>query len=248
MKKITRLLVASVALMSATSMAGLIQAVKPVSEDAPFRITTGLKSGLLNNDKGTGINNVGLGLGFAHNVGYDFTYGIAVSGDWASMGRDRVFGGEEAESKNRLWMLDVELSASFMPEVAERLHVGGLLGFGFTEKFGAVARQAKEANKIVFGDMSLRAGLGLSYGFTDMFSMYVAPSYTFTGIRFYASDATEAAKKDRFYSGMEAPVGFWFSASENVGVYVDVNTKFADFSNFTKSWRNDFTLGVAFAI
>ncbi|HXW52741.1 MAG TPA: hypothetical protein VEL47_01420, partial [Myxococcota bacterium] len=75
----------------------------------------------------------------------------------------------------------------------------------------------------------------------------------FTEIRFSKGDATadqkEALKKKSNHWGFEVPVGFYFGASENIGVYLDINTKFAQFGeNFKDSWREDFTLGLAFAL
>jgi len=252
MKNIKNLLMAAVALLSMSSTASLIQPSYPPSEDTPYRVAIGLKSGLVKNPNGTGVNNIGGGIGFTHNVGYDFFWGLAASYDWASLGHNRVFGGNEHETGYAGSRIEVELSLGFMPEVAERFHVGGLFGFGWGHLFNKTVAEEAKALGIAFGDLNLRVGPAFSYGFTDMCGIYFAPAYTLTGIRFAKGDSQfkELIKENSNLSGVELPVGLYFGASENVGFYLDVNTKFTDLrENHRKdSWREDFTLGMTFAM
>lgn len=252
MKNIKRLFVAAVALVSASSMASLLQPTVPVSEDAPFRISGGIHSGLVKNKDGMGANDLGAAIGFTHNVGYDFEYGLSVGGGWAAPHPLRIFMDESDKNKSAGARMDVELMARFMPELAERFHVGGLLGIGFGRQFGEFAK--KENENVAFGDLAFKAGIALSYGFSDMVSMYFAPAYTMTGIRFVKGDATEAVKKDlkaaSNKSGFELPLGVWFGVSDSTGLFVEANTRNVDVSKVGEiaSWREEVTLGVSFAL
>jgi opacity protein-like surface antigen len=246
MKNIKNLFVAACALLSAVSMAA-VQPGVPVSEDAPIRVSAGLHGGLMKNEKGFGTDALGLGLSFAHNVGYDFEYGLGLSGDFAAGGK-RLFVTEETKDRNGVRM-GVDLMARFMPEVAEKLHLGGILGLGWGTQFGGEALKP-EKELVAFGDLAVRVAVGMSYGFSDMVSLYFSPGYTLTGIRF-ASDKVvdkDAFKKHANLSGVEAPLGLMFSMSDSVGMFVEANTQFTDFQNFTRSWREDVTLGVSFSM
>ena len=111
------MLAAACALVSAASMAVLVQPGVPVSEDAPIRVSAGVGAGFVKNDNGFGVNNLGLGLGFAHNVGYDFEYGVAVSGDFAKLSNARIFT-DDMGDKSSGFGVGVDLLARFLPEVA----------------------------------------------------------------------------------------------------------------------------------
>ncbi len=251
MKNIKNLLVATIALVSVGGMANLMQPFVPTTEDAPVRVTTGLQGGLIrDNEKNFGVNNLGLGIGFTHNVGYDFEYGLAIGGSWAAGQSGRLFTQPTTDAKISGMRLDVELLARFMPLVADSLNFGGFLSVGYQNQFGGEGlKPVKDA--ITFGDMSARVGLAVSYAFTDMFSLYFAPAYALTNIRFVKDDAAEpmktVLKEGSNLSGVEFPVGFWFGR-ENVGVYLEANTRFVSFKKFTESWREDVTLGVSFAM
>lgn len=252
MKNIKQLLVAAIALVSASSMANLAQPHVATTEDAPMRVTAGLQGGLLKNDNGFGVNNLGLALGFTHNVGYDFEYGLAVGGNWATPEYDR--GGRlfmEESKKASGVRIETELLARFMPEIADSFRLGGLVSVGWSNQFGGEALK-KVKDSVAFGDLAVRAGLATSYGLTDMVAVYFAPSYALTQIRFAASKATEAQKKDikegSNLSGLELPVGLWFATGDNVGLYLEANTRFRNFKQFTKTWKEDITLGVSFAM
>jgi hypothetical protein len=254
MKNIKRLFVAAVALVSASSMASLMQPTVPVSEDAPFRISGGLHSGLVKNDNGMGANDLGAAIGFTHNVGYDFEYGASIGGGWAAPNVSRLFTKDVdiAGKKTHGARMDVELMARFMPELADKFHVGGLLGIGWGHQFGEFAKAQHE--NIAFGDLAFKAGIPLSYGFTDMVSMYFAPAYTLTNIRFVKGSASDDVKKSikdvSNTSGFELPLGVWFGVSDSTGLFVEANTRNVDVSNAGKitSWREEVTLGVSFAL
>jgi hypothetical protein len=263
MKNIKRLLVATVALLSVGSMA-TVQPGVPVSEDAPIRITTGLGGALFHrqdiaagvfgaNEHKAGVRlaDLSFGLGFAHNVGYDFEYGLGIKTGWANP-RTGIF--TEAGKDNSGMRLDIELMLRFMPELAEKFHFGGLLGLGWGRQWGEGFKDF--AKRVAFGDFAFKAGLGLSYGLSDMVALYFTPAYTFTNVRWASggADAAEATANKAYIkdssnlSGVEAPVGLWVSMSDNVGLFLDVNTQFVNFKKFKDSWKEDFTLGVSFAL
>lgn len=253
MKNIKRLMVATVALLSVSSMASLMQPHVPTTEDAPIRVSAGLVGGLVKPKTGFGASNLGLGIGFTHNVGYDFEYGLAIAGNWSSYMDARLF---TDDSKDIAGLgLDVELLARFMPQIADAFRVGGYLNVGYSAQFGggenAIIKALKE--RIAFGDLGLRVGLAASFGFSDMVSMYFAPAYTLTGIRFASDKVSTDADKKAFkelsnLSGVDLPLGVWFGVADNVGLYLEANTRFRNFSKFTESWKEDVTLGVSFAM
>lgn len=268
MKNIKQLLVAATALLSVGSMASLMQPHVPTSEDAPMRVSAGVISGMLmgvNNEAkdgktGFGFNSLGVGIGFTHNAGYDFEWGAAIAGSWAapaghqSEAAYRIFS-KDAEKKQGV-RLDVELLARFMPEVADAFRLGGFVTVGYGYNFGGSddpdIKGMKEAT--AFGDLAMRVGLATSFGFSDMVSMYFAPAYALTAIRFAKSDKVkeEGAKKAfaevSNLSGIELPLGFWFGVADNVGLYLEANTRFRNFAKFKDSWQEDVTLGVSFAM
>lgn len=255
MKNVKSLLVATLALLSVNSMAVLIQPLAPVSEDAPMRVSLAAKSGLIDNTNpalpgsGFGLSNLGGGLGFAHNVGYDFQWGLAASYDWVGLRGGRIFKENEPAGSR----IAAELSLGFLPEVAEKFHLGGLFGFGWAGSFGEnVTKELEGSGFSRVGEFNLRVNIELSYWFSDMFNMSLAPGYTLSHIRFAKSDASdmqkEAIKKVSSFSGIELPLEFFIAASENVAVYLNANTKFVDITKAKDSWREDLTLGLAFAM
>jgi len=249
MKHMNRLLVAMVALVSMSSMA-LINPSKPADEDAPCRISTAVKGGLIQNTSGVGLSNVGLGIGFTHFI-YGFEYGLAVAGDWAALPPNRLVGGGKTERDNSGFLLDTELLLRFMPEVAERLNAGIQLAFGWNYLFGDKAKTYAQVKKIKFGDFSLKFGPALSYGFTPDVYIYTAPAVTFTGLRAYvdteAKKAAVDAKEVNFW-GVEIPLGFWFALADNSGIYIEANYKMPNFQVVKNNWKLEATLGLTFAI
>lgn len=243
MRRLTVLWIAACTLIATTVLAS-VQPEVPVSEDAPLRVNAGLFTGLINNDSGFGMDALGIGLGFVSNVGYDFEFGLSVSGNWAAAGQ-RIFT-SEAE-KNSGMQTNVELMTRFMPEVAEDFHAGLVLGLDWGTQFGGeLLKPIKE--KIAFGDLALRVGIGLSSRLSDMVSVYLTPQATLTKIRWYNDKASEQDKKNANYWGLSVPFGFMFAASENVGWFIEAKTQFTDFKNFGKSWREEVALGVSFAM
>jgi opacity protein-like surface antigen len=258
MKNIKNLLAATIALVSVSSTASLFQPHIATTELAPIRVTAGLQAGMLRDtsaDKKFGLNSAGLGIGFTHNVGYDFEYGLAVGGGWAGPEQSgaRLF----TDSKEKIFgaRLEAELLARFMPEIADGFRLGGYVTIGYNTQFGGDDLKT-EAEKVAFGDMGVRAGIATSYAFTDMFSLYFAPAFALTHIRFPASDkvSTEDQKK-KFkaganWAGVDLPLGFWFGVGDNVGVYLEANTRFRNFQGdaLMDSWKEDVTLGVSFAM
>lgn len=245
MKNIRNIMVAVAALVSAASMASVVQPAMPVSESNPVRISAGIVGGLWNGGAvpGFGMSDLGFGLGFAHNVGYDFEYGVAIGGGWATT-QGKLF--TDAAKEKSGFRLDVELMARFMPEVAESFRLGGALGVGYGRQFGKATESLYKA--ISFGDLNFFVGPSASYSFTDMFSMYFAPALTMTAIRFGADKAPAEWTDKSNLLGMQLPVGFWFAVADTTAIYLEANTKFGNFKSVKDSFKEEVTLGVSFAI
>lgn len=260
MKNVKNLLTAALALLSAASMA-VIQPGAPTSEDAPMRVSAGLEGSLLTNkqetgDKGgIGLNSASIGLGWAHNVGYDFEYGLAVSGGMAALSNNRLFTDDVGTGDKKMQGFGVngELLFRFMPEIAESLRLGGFLTVGYCGIFGG-DHIKKATENIGFGDMAVRLGPALSWKASDMISLYFTPAIALNHIRFpsdkvVGEPAKEAFKKEANLIGAEAPLGLMVNFTENVGMFVEANTKFIKFSDFKKEdWRENVALGVSFAM
>lgn len=250
MKNVKLLLVAAAALISASSMAKMVQPGVLASEDAPIRLTGALNTSLVSPSTGFGFNNMSGGLGFSQNLGMDLEWGLEVGAGYAGtdlIESSRIF--NESEKAGAGFRLDVELMTRFMPEVAEDFRFGAVVGLGWGKSFGV---ESPLKDKVAFGDLALRVGPALSYGLTDMVSFYFSAEYTLTNIRFASSSANDGEKKmiseHSNLSGMQLPLGFTVQASDNVGIFVEANTKFRDFRNFTKSWKEEITLGLSFAM
>jgi hypothetical protein len=247
MKWIKHLIVIAGTLLSLSSIASL-QPAKQVSSDAPIRIMAGVNTGVIHEESKLGLSNMSAGLSFAHNVGYHIEYGLGLKAGWASP-EFRIFT-ENAKEFSGMH-IDIELMIRFMPEVLANLHCGGLMNLAWGRQFGEFTKPYLEA--IAFGDLAFKAGLALSYDFTSMLSMYLAPSYALTGIRFLSDkEGHEIIKeqiKDRTnWHGVEVPVGLWVAFTPTVALYVDANTKVGNFKKAKKSLKEDLTLGVSFAI
>jgi hypothetical protein len=249
MKNMNRLLVALIALVSASSMA-LVHPGKPADEDAPCRVSTALKAGIIQNTAGVGLSNAGVGIGFSQFI-YGFEYGLAVAGDWAGLPQNRILGGGKAERENAGFLLDTELMLRFMPEVAERLNAGLHFGAGWNHLFGEKAKTYRQVKKISFGDFNFKLGIGLSYGFTPEVYIYTAPAVTLTSVHGYEDEAAKKAAKEAQEVnnwGAEIPLGFWFALADNAGLYIEGNLKMPNFKTIKNNWKTDVTLGLTFAI
>lgn len=272
MKNIKHLLLATVGLISASSMAVLMQPGTPTTEEAPMQFSVGGNTGIIvpevNGETKFGINNLSGGIGFTHNLGYDFEYGLGVKAGWAAPGSAgekkyaaRIFTDDtndlaDPAKKRDGFRLDVELMARFMPELAEKFHLGAVLGAGWGMQFGGEdgtsVKAFKDATK--FGDLAFRVGPAMSFGFSDMVSMYAGANITLTNVRFADSTKVNAIGGQKAFDdasnhlGMEIPVGFTFSVADNVSMFVEANTQFTNFKAFKEGFKEDVTLGVSFAM
>lgn len=242
MKNVKRLLLATFALVSMSSVASLIQPAVPAGEDYPVRVSGGLLSGASGTKDGFGVRNVGAGLGFAHNVGYDFEYGISLAGNWASY-NSKVF--SDAGKGTEGGRLDVEIMTRYMPELAEKLHAGLAISVGWGQQFGQNAKAIND--QVSFGDVNTKVGPALSAGFGDIFSAYISAQYSLHNIRFGAKEGSDAQKSAN-QSGLDIPVGLWLAVSDSAGVFLEGNSRFTNFNDFTKSFKEEVTLGLSFAI
>ncbi len=242
MKNVRRLLVAAFALVSVSSVAGLVQPVRPASEDAPVRFNGGLLGGASGTKDGFGVRNAGIGLGFNHNVGYDFEYGMSLAGNWVSHS-SKIF--TDAAKGTEGPGMDVELMTRYMPEIAERLHAGLTISLGWTHQFGANAKPIND--QVSFGTLNVKVGPALSVGFGDVVSAYVSTQFSLHNIRFGAKEGSDAAKTNN-QMGLDIPLGFWFAIADNAGVFIEGNSRFTNFKEFTKSFKEEVTLGMGFAI
>lgn len=237
MKNMKRLVIALAAMISTNSMAYLLQPAIPAKEDAPMRLTVGGQMGLVtrpeslgDKKKGFGLENLGGGLGFSHNVGYDFEYGIAAALGGKSTGK--LFTKESTDEKLGGMLVSYELMLRYMPQVMENFHLGGILGIGvdhffMDEKFKATSE------KIAFGDGHLRVGLGTSYRFGDMFAIYFAPAFKWGAIRFHSDKAKndDTFKKAANTMGAELPLGFSVNVMESMAIGLEANTQFNHFGH-----------------
>lgn len=239
---VKNLLVACLALVSSVSVAGLVQPLVPAGEEAPVRISGGVVSGISGTKDGFGVRNAGVGIGFTHDVGYFFEYGLSLAGNWASH-NSKIFTDAGKDSSGT--RLDVELMTRYMPELTERLYAGLVISLGWGQQFGENAKVLNDQR--AFGDMNFKVGPALSYGFTDMFAGYFGVNYSLHNIRFGAKDNT-AAKTSANQMGLDIPVGLWVGIADSAGLFLEANSRFTDFSNFGKSFKEEVTLGVGFAI
>lgn len=243
MKNFNHIVLASIALISTSLMANLVQPLTTISEDAPVRISIAGKSGL-GPEAGTGkfgATGVGGGIAFTHNAGYDFTYGIGVAYDWTSpMGR--VFSqNSKPQEGNRI---DAELSLGYMPELAERFNLGLNLAVGWGRQFGGeVAKRLNES--MSFGDLKIKVGPAFSWGMSDSVSMYFAANYVLSNIRIGAKDY---AKKTANWSGVDLPLGFSFAIADNASIFLEANSRFFNIAEGAKFFKEEATLGMTFAI
>lgn len=262
MKNVRNLLAAVCALLSATTMAVVYQPGAHVSEDAPIRVGAGLGAGLVytkTGDKGEfGLRNGGLGLSFAHNVGYDFTYGVAVGGGAATLRGGRIFD-DKGNKDGTGFGIDVDLAARFMPEIADALRLGGRLNLGYSHLIGgednAAVKQAKGAIK--FPGVKVAIGPAVDWRASDMFSLYVSPALVLNHAMAMESDTVtdkETFKKGVNILGVEVAIEGNFAISENMGITVGTTTNIERFSEDpikSSRWnyfKQDVVAGVNFAM
>lgn len=228
MKNMKCLVIALAAMISTNSMAYLLQPAIPAKEDAPMRLTVGGQMDIakrpdsMDKLKGFVVESLGGGLGFSHNVGYDFEYGIAAALGGKSTGK--LFNKESTDQKLGGALVSWELMLRYMPQVMENFNLGGILGFGadhffMDEKFKA------ESEKIKFGDMHIKIGLGTSYRFADMFAMYFAPTFKLGEIRIHSDKADETFKKGANVMGIELPIGASVNVMESMAIGLEYNAK-----------------------
>jgi opacity protein-like surface antigen len=146
MKNLKRILLATALLLSASSMAKLVQPLNPVGEDSPFRVSLAAKGGFgANKSREFGPSGLGGGIGFTHNVGYNVEYGLGLAYDWTSP-TGRIFAqNSKATEGNRI---DTELFVRYMPELAERFNLGLGASFGWGRQFGQGAKVLNDGMKL----------------------------------------------------------------------------------------------------
>lgn len=241
MKNIKRLLVATMALVSMSTMAKVLVPVVPANEDTPVRLNFGLNSGMNGSKDGFGITDMGAGVGFTHLVGYDFEYGIAANGSYATSGYGKKLF-SDAGKLTRGPRLDVDVMARYMPEMAERLRAGLVFGVGYGHQFKG-AESINENRS--FGDLYAKVGPAISYSFTNAVAGYLGIQYSMHNIRIGAKDSIKDYSN---HSGLDIPVGLWFGFADSAGLFIEANNRFTNFKNFTKSFREEVSLGVSYAI
>jgi hypothetical protein len=233
----------------ASSMAALLQPAVPMSEETGCRISVGAYSNLGNVGASAdrfGASNLMGGINFTHFAGYDFFYGVGV-GVGAASGNGLF---SAAAKGNTHAAIDAELSAGFLPELAERLNFGVVVAVGYGHTFSEeLTKQAKAAG-VKFGDMNVKAGLALSYGFTDSVHLYLAPTYALTKIQFFGEGTLQQTRNAANLSGIQIPVGLSFGVADDVAMFVETTTKFNNLkaANIVKTHQQEVALGFSFGM
>lgn len=243
---IKRLLPAMAALLSMGAAANLLQPVLPINEDTPVRVIVGTTGGLNNVKVGAenkfGLTTLNVGVGVTHDIDNDFTYGASASvglGTTPSY-KGRIF--TDAAKNVQGLRVDADLMARYMPQMAEHLRAGLVLGLNWNDQWKN--NDAVRLNRS-FGDLGVKAGLAMSYGFSDSVSAYVSARYNLNNIRFGVKESLKASTN---VGGVEFPVGVWFGDANKTGLFVEANTRFLDLKNFGRSFREEVTIGVSYAI
>lgn len=251
MKNIKNLLVATVALLSAATMAdmGLLPPVVPANDSAPVRINLGLQGGMNGMHNGTeskfGLTSVGGGIGFTHLVGYDFEYGASVSVGYASLLNMARIWTDEGKPNSGL-RVEADLMARYMPEMAEHLRAGFVLGLGYGDLFtGEKTKAFKEGRD--FGDLYVKPGIALSYAFTNAVAGSIGVSYSLHNIRFGQKDG-DVKENHTNENGLDIPASLWFGLADSAGLFIQANSRFTNFKRFAKSFREEVSLGVSYAL
>jgi hypothetical protein len=201
-----------------------------------MRITAGFNTGMVSRPdsaggkvKGFGFESMGGGLGFSHNVGYDFEYGVAAY--FGARNRLKMFNdaGKETGVMNARW----EVMFRYMPQVMEGFNAGGILSFGGDHGFGASDKDpsAKEYKELVsFGDMNLKVGPAVSYNVADIVTFGFAPYFAWNTIRIHSDKANDDYKKKANGMGMGLPLDIVFNVMENASVGLKADTQFNRFN------------------
>lgn len=234
----------AVLLASAGSMAALLQPTVPApGGESACRISTGVLSNLFKSNDGLRMGDLMGGLNFTHYTAYDFFYGVGLGfGGTAGAGLFTEAGKKDTDLKMAL-----ELSAGFMPELAERVHAGIVTSVGYGRLFNNAKNEAAKAAGVKFGTLNFKVGLGLSFGFTDSFALYLTPSYVMSNIMFLSETATYP-KDATNLSGLEIPVGLVFGLTDQVSMFVETTTKFLNFANFKDSHVQEVALGLSYTM
>lgn len=251
------------AMLSSLSSLAILQPMVPVREDASFRLCAGFNSSTAVRQAvfttsssvhaDMSIKEIGGGLSFTHFFGHDLFYGLGLN---LGVGSVKGFPFENDGKLYRGMRIDSELSFGYLPELARRFHLGPVLKVGYGRQAGDIATKAREQSDITFGDLSLKAGLNFSIGFSDWAAMYFTPSYTLTSVRFFGERASEKAKAEANASGMEIPLGVHFNFTQTVGMFVETNSKFLRFKDLGPigpeglghNWRQELSLGLSITL
>lgn len=240
MKNFKHLLVATFVLLSTSSMARIVNPLVPLSEDAPSRFSFGLKGGFGGgmDDKKFGLSSIGGGISFAQYLGYDVEWGLGLGYDYTSW-RGRIF--TEASKASQGSRVDAELMFRYMPEVAERFHLGLTLSLGWGRQFGTGAEEYNKARK--FGDLNFEVGPATSYAFNDITTMYFAVLYRMNNIAFGVED--DKFKKMTNVSGFDFPLGFLFHTSEYSSFFIEANSRLTMLSkgHVGRGFKEEITIG-----
>jgi len=242
MKNINRIMLSACVLISTSAIANLIQPLSAISEEAPLRFSIAAKSGIgPNRDGQFRASGVGGGIGFTHNAGYGFNWGLAAAYDYTSP-TGHVF--TETSKKEAGSRIDAELFFGYMPELADNFHLGLNAGIGWGRQFGG--ETAKKINEnMKFGDLRVKVGPAFSYGLSDSVSMYFAVLYSLHNIRFGAEDTAKIYANS---SGVDLPLGFTFGVGDSAAVFVEANSRFFNIAKGAKYFKEEVTLGMSFAI
>ncbi len=236
----------AVLLASAGSMAALLQPTVPApGGESACRISAGVFTNVKKFGDSRGLEDLMGGLNFTHYTAYDFFYGVGV----AFGGQSKTLGGMFTDAGKADTDLNIrgEVSLGFMPELAERVHAGIVTSVGYGYTFNKVKNEAAKAF-VKFGTLNWKVGLGLSFGFTDTFALYLTPSYVMSDIVFFTDAATDAVKANFNNSGMEIPLGLVFGLTDQVSMFVETTTKFKKFENWSQNHKQEFALGLSYTM
>lgn len=240
MKRLKQILLGTAAFVSLSASAGLLQPIVPMGDETDIRINAGVMSGLkFGGTKGTGAQSLGGGFGFTQNVGNDFNWGLGVVLSQANY-KGRLF--KDANKDTSGFRTDVELMMSYLPELAENVRAGLLLNTGWGD-------QLTHADEITenrsFGDFNVKIGLAVSAAFSSVVSGYVGGQFSFHNIRVSPKDVIKD-KSNRY--GLDVPVGLVIGAADRASIFVEGNSRFINLNKGFKSFTEEVSLGISYAI
>lgn len=245
----------AVLLASAGSMAALLQPTVPApGGESACRITAGVYSNVKKFGDSRGAEDLMGGLNFTHYTAYDFFYGVGVAfggitgvptGPVQSASKGLFTETGKADTDLRI---QGEFSLGFMPELAERVHAGIVTSVGYGYNFNKTKNEAAKALGVTFGTLNWKVGLGLSFGFTDSFALYLTPSYVMSDIMFFKAGTPDLVRASANNSGMEIPLGLVFGLTDEVSMYVETTTKFKKFENWSQNHKQEFALGFSYTM